>query len=147
MTSKNLRNIIVATVAFWTIVFACVLFAATVWTPQAGVYFQYKVPPAMSNVYMLTTNIEMPTHWVKQDGTFTKLVSTGGSVKYEKIAIVTPPNNPVCDTKFVCNTDFGWVVNLKMNTVLQCPTFKILNNSLQAYDGAQSINGQPVCID
>lgn len=118
--------------------------AATVWTPAVGIYTQYKIPPKMINAYVTSTNIEAPAHWVKQQGTFTKFVSAAGAVKYEKIAIVSPPNNPVCEA-FVCNDDFGWTFNLSKNTVLTCPMVKVDKGVAQVYDGVQSINGEPKC--
>ena len=124
-------------------------FAATTWTAQSGTYIQYKVPPTMTNKYVLSTaTLEVPTSWIKQPATFTKYVSTGGSVEYRQILITTIPAEPVddCKAQFICHKEFGWIINLSMNRALKCPSFKIIKDEIYPYEGAQSINGEPTCI-
>lgn len=137
--------------AVWVLIagLACmfykVAYAETVWTPQPGIYYQYKVPPRMTNQYELTIDIEIPAHWIKQAGEFTKMLSGGGATKYEKIAVTVPPNNPVCEAQFVCHDKWGWVVDLSHNSVLQCPRVRITKEQALFYEGHQIVNGAVVC--
>lgn len=120
--------------------------AATTWTQSEGYYHWYKA--GTLNKYALSTNIEVSTSWVKQDGTYIQCVSSGGSKKYwpqgydcsgKQVVVV-----PTCQA-FVCNDAFGWVFDMSKNTVLTCPMVKIDKGVAQIYDGLQSIDGVPTC--
>jgi hypothetical protein len=120
--------------------------AATVWTQQAGYFNWYKVGTA--NRYLVTTELEVPETWAKQEGTYVQCKSAGGANKYwqqgydcygKQIASVQS-----CDA-FVCADDFGWTFDMTKNTVLTCPMVKITKGQAQIYDGLQSIDGHPKC--
>jgi len=131
MTQKNLRRIIIGTVLFW-VLFTVVMyqaFATTVWTPQEGVYIQYKV--GTTNKYELSTKA-VPSNYIKQSGTYTQLKSAAGATKYELNAIVSDCSG------FICKDDFGLTFDLTKNTVLECPMVKISNAQIQAYEGLQA---------
>ncbi len=121
-------------------------FAAT-WTQSAGYYNWYKV--STYNRYLLTTNLDVPSTWAKQEGTYIQCKSDGGATRYypqgydcNGTRIVE--SKPVCDA-FVCSDDFGWTFNLAKNTVLVCPMVKIEKGVALIYEGKQA--GQVQCTN
>jgi hypothetical protein len=115
--------------------------AATVWTQQAGTFHWYKQGTA--NRYLYTTDINIPSGWVKQAGVYIQCKSTGGSNKYyqqgydcngKQTEIVVAPTCPA----FVCKDDFGWTFNLSHNTVLTCPLVRIEKEVALVYEGLQA---------
>lgn len=114
--------------------------AATVWTQSDGYYHWYKSGTA--NKYAITTDIEVSTSWVKQNGTYIQCKSSGGATKYWQQGydctgkqLAAPP--PTC-MAFVCNDDFGWTFDMSKNTVLACPMIKIDKGIAMIYDGKQA---------
>lgn len=128
------------------LMFAGIAFAAT-WTVQPEKYLTYNTKP--SNVAPLlkrvpaNATLEIPTSWSKLGGLWRKEVSTGGSARYYEELIA--PVTALCDAKFVCHEDWGWIVNLSHNSVLTCPAIKITKDQAAFYENALSINGKPVC--
>ena len=120
-------------------------FSATVWKQSDGTYHLYK--ESKVNRYVLSTNLEVGSSWVRQEGTYIQCVSTGGSKKYwptgkdcyGKDVVVVQKS---CEA-FVCNDDFGWTFDLTKNTTLVCPMVKIEKGVAQIYEGLQA--GQTRC--
>lgn len=123
--------------------------AAATWLKQEGVYFQYKIPPKMSIMYVKIPQ-EVPTEWVKQAGLYSQFKSNAAkpATKYE----LTGKGDQLNDfldclrsAGFYCHAEFGGVYNLGVNTVMQCPHVAVIGEMPFLWDGVQLVNGKFEC--
>lgn len=152
MTRKNLNRIIFAAIVAFCFLLGGVImaFGATVWNQSAGTFSWYKYGTA--NKYLLSTDLSAPASWIKQSGVYIQCKSEGGATRYYaqgydcygKQVVVTPPTS-VCNAKFVCHEQWGWIVDLTQLKADGCNHVKISNSDALFYDGMRNENGQLIC--
>lgn len=155
---EKLRHYIVALALVVVALYTPMATSETMWTPAPEKYFKYNttpikvteagvvIPKTTVYKYIVTTNFEaVQTGWEKVGAVWIKYTTVNGGLRYaEEVVVVEPqPQEKVCDAQFVCHDQFGWIVNLTYNTVLQCPKVKITNGQAQFYEGLQA--GKTVC--
>lgn len=110
--------------------------AATVWTPQDGIYQKQKSTAGKVR-YVLLKDVKLVplAAEVVQDGY--KQVPIGTVITGN----VIPPE---CELNFYCDANWGVIFNMQKNP-LQCPRVFIKKNEALLFDAAISIDNQVTC--
>lgn len=135
---RLIHYIIFAGMMLAVYLFAMPAKAATVWTPQDGIYQKQKSAAGKVRYVLLKD--------VKLVPLAAEIVQAG----YKQVPIDTVITEGMivpleCEAKFYCDTTFGVIFDLTKNTALSCPKAFIKKNEALLFDAAISIDNIVTC--
>ena len=125
--------------------------AATVWTPQEGIYQKLKSAKG-ATMYIKLVGVKAVTADAVIVQAGEKVVPVDAEIVqagYKQVPIDTVITGnvipPECEGKFYCDAQWGILLDLSKNTSLQCPKVFVKRNDALAFDAAIQVDNTATC--